>query len=201
MIFHETNPVRLERRDPPLRESSTDIATNAPESVRVDRREAFRILVKALGPYANWVTGFGKNVEYVVHATEPSWRSQVDELSVISEEAAIPISISADADAFIRTHDLEASVNWLGAAALETFDYAYSEIALVPAEENEADRLCLKVNASFNVDEFTERKRKLRNAMRSEGHTDLYGVLGIYQRRMQNRGWQKVSFYRASSGS
>ena len=75
-------------------------------------------------------------------------------------------------------------VNWLYQVSPSFFPDANFKIDIEPAmDEEEFDLLSLVVYGQFSAREFSERRYRLCQAMRTAGHQELYDIIGIFQRR------------------
>jgi len=101
--------------------------------------------------------------------------------------------ISDDTVEFINMHNLTDSIQWLKIVAPNFFPGANFKIELLPAEEDNSSIVSLKVYGSFTIDEFREKRHRLGQAMLSANYKELYEMISIFQRRINNSGWQEFS--------
>jgi hypothetical protein len=100
---------------------------------------------------------------------------------------------------FLLERDLQESAIWLQITAPKFFEGASLEIDLLPAEDGEDSLLALRVYGSIGATEFRNRRQALCTVMLETGHRQLYEVISIFQRRVQDSGWQMFSWYSAVS--
>ena len=101
--------------------------------------------------------------------------------------------------AFIQRYSLCASISWLMQVADSFFPGASFVIDFLPSEREEDDLLALEVHASFDPKDFRNRRHMIAEAIRGSGLNKLYDVISIFQRRVQQSGWQNLSSYSSVS--
>lgn len=103
--------------------------------------------------------------------------------------------LNEDTVTFIKQYRLQQSIAWLFTAVSNFFPGADYEIELLPGENEEENLLALRVYGSLSTSVFRERRHALCKSMIESGHSNLYEVISIFQRRMRNDGREAISWY------